>query len=286
MRVRLTCIADTHAGSTVGLAPPGPIPHPEGLEISPTPASRWLWSIYQRHLEQEAEAAKDHDVRALVFVGDLMDGLMHHGQVQLYHPEPSVERWITQRVAEAAVEVIDPTHIFVILGTPSHVGQMGASEERIGSWLVDRYGDKLQRPDEHRYGWGRLRAEFGGVRFDVTHHGKMGRLPHTRESYHKRYAFDVWSSHAMYRGVDWVPDVAIRGHLHKYADSGPVAPHRRGTRAFALPCYQMGTDWVRRMAVEEAADIGMLGLTATGGRLADVHPQVVYPKVEEPVWTV
>lgn len=281
---RLSFVGDTHTGSTVGLAPRNGVPHPEGITIPATPTSRWLWDHYDRMLEAEAEEVKDEspDRHALIFTGDIMDGGMHHGQRQLYHPDASVEKWISERVVETAVDALMPDYIFVILGTPSHVGKGGAAEESVGKALAGKYGEKLMRPSEYRYGWPMLRLNCGTEAepywVDIRHHGKMGQLPHTRESYHKRYAFDIWSSQAMYK--EGVPaQLAIRAHRHKYSDTGPVPPHKRTTRAIALPCFQLSTEWAMQMAFEEFPDIGMVGATIRKGR-EYIFPQVVYPKME------
>ena len=283
MRWRLTCISDTHAGSLVGLAPRGGIPHPDGVTISTSPTSEWLWTHYEAMLEREAAEAESADRHALVFVGDIMDGLMHHGNVELYHPDASVERWISEQVVKTAVDALAPTDLFVILGTPSHVGKNASSEEGVGKMLAAVYPGIFRRPNEHRYGWGVLRMELNGLLVDIRHHGKLGQLPHTRESYQKRYAFDVWSSQAMYQ--DGVPaQLAIRAHRHKFADSGPVPPHKTLTRLISLPCWQLSTEWARSMAFEEAPDIGMVGLEVRDGRIADVLPQIVYPTLEAQTW--
>lgn len=288
MRWRLSLISDTHAGSLVGLAPRQGIPHPDGLTISSSPTSSWLWRVFENHLDREAGEveAGNFDRHALIFVGDIMDGGMHHGTTQLYHPDPAVESWIAQQIVERAVEVLRPDHIFVVLGTPAHVGKNGSREESVGKALAARYGDKLARPNDTRYGWHILRMDLDGTLVDIRHHGKLGQLPHTRESYQKRYAFDVWSSQAMYTAG--VPaQLAIRAHRHKYVDSGPVPPHKRTTRLISMPCYQLGTEWVQRMAIEEPADIGMVGISVRDGRVSDVFPQVVFPKLQMEVatWT-
>lgn len=284
MRTRLTVISDTHTGSTVGLAPPEPIPHPEGFTISASRSSQWLWGHYTRHLIEESFEAVNHEKHILIFNGDIMDGGMHHGQIQLYHPEGEVEAWLAFRAVQEAVDVLDPDHIVIVLGTPSHVGQMGKLEETVGKKIEAEYPGKLVRP-EHRYGWHIFRMEASGVLVDVRHHGRMGRLPHTRESYQKRYAFDVWSSQAMYG--DRVPaQLALRAHNHKWADSGPVPPHRNGTRVLSGPCYQMSTEWAVKMAFEDPPDIGMYGVTLEEGRVKDVFPQIVVPQINEGVvWT-
>lgn len=284
-KYRLHFIADTHAGSTVGPAPET-IPHPEGASISCTPTSRWIREHYVNHLDREAEETKEQapDETILIFNGDIMDGLMHHNQVQLYHPEPQVEKWLSEWVVEQAIAALEPDYIFIVLGTPSHVGRMGSSEESVGKALAAQYGDRIQRPDEYRYGWPMLRLHLDGHVTDIRHHGKLGQLPHTRESYQKRYAFDVWSSQAMYK--DGQPaNLAVRAHRHKYADSGPVPPHKQTTRLISLPCYQMSNDWAMSRAFEEWPDIGMCGVTLKDGQVRDVFPQVVYPTMEDRTWS-
>jgi len=284
MRARLSVISDTHTGSTVGLAPSS-IPHPEGFSIEASPTSRWLWGLYQQHLEEEAFAAADHDIHILLFQGDICDGGMHHGQVQLYHPEKAVERWISEAVVEEAVRWLEPDHIVIVLGTPSHVGKMGSSEESIGKSLDAQYPGKLVRPDEYRYGWHIWRADIDGCLIDARHHGKMGQLPHTRDSYQKRYAIDIFHASAHYQGHR-PPDLALRAHRHKYADSGPVPPHKNGTRLISGPCYQLGTEYIHKVAIEDPPDIGMYGITLTDGRVSDVYPQIVAPQPHQgAVWT-
>lgn len=282
MRWRLTCISDTHAGSLVGLAPVGGIPHPDGPTISTSPTSEWLWGHFLEMLDLERRAAEPAERHALLFVGDLMDGLMHHGNVELYHPDPSVERWIARRIVTEAIETLQPSDIFFISGTPSHVGKNASSEESLAAGIAAEY-DEVRLASETRHTWGVLRMELEGTLVDVRHHGKLGQLPHTRESYQKRYAFDVWSSQAMYK-VGEPADLAIRAHRHKYADSGPVPPHRNATRLISLPCWQLSTEWARSMAFEESPDIGMVGIDVIDGRVADVFPQIVYPTLEAAAW--
>ena len=80
-------------------------------------------------------------------------------------------------------------------------------------------------------------------------------------------------------------DLAVRAHRHKYADSGPVPPHRNATRLISLPCWQLSTEWARSMAFEESPDVGLVGVTLKDGRVADVYPQIVYPTLEAETWT-
>ena len=287
MKARIHALGDTHCGSTVGLAPDEPIPHPEGMTMEPTPASRWLWGHFRRQLELErADAVEDGcESSILLLMGDLADGLMHHGNIQLYHPEKAVEKWIARRVIQEAIEILDPDAIALVLGTPSHTGKMGGREEDIGAFIDSEWPGRLVRPDDRRYGWHKFRFAVDGLLVDARHHGKLGLLPHTRESYQRRYAFDVWSSQAMYR--DGVPaDIAFRAHKHKYVDSGVVPSHKKMTRLISMPCYQLGTEWVAKMAIEDPPDIGCVGLTIKDGRDGAVYENIVNPKLpdQEEAW--
>lgn len=286
MTWHICATGDWHCGSIFGLVTPDTITLPNGGTIAPSASGLWLHEAFTRHLGACAEHAATHnaDRRVMLLNGDLVDGGMHHGTVELYHPDDAVEKDIAHRVIAHAFDVYKPTEVFLISGTPSHVGRSAGREESLASFIASEWPGLLQVPPSGlRKTWGVLRLLLGGVLFDVRHHGKLGRLPHTRESYHKRAAFDMWSSQAMYKNAD-AADVAIRSHLHKYSDSGPVAPHKNGTRAFALPCYQLGGEFIRKLGLEEMADIGMLGLVAKGGRLRDPLPLIDYPSLPEDTW--
>lgn len=287
VKARIHAFGDTHCGSTVGLAPNQPIPHPEGATIEPTPASRWLHDQFIRQIEAEKKdtEAQGCDRSILLLMGDLVDGLMHHGQIQLYHPEGAVEKWIAREIVREAMEILDPDHVGLVLGTPSHVGKMGGKEEDIGAFLDAHWPGRVVRPNDRRYGHHVFRFVSDGCLVDARHHGKMGRLPHTRDSYQKRYAFDVWSSQAMY--IEGKPaTLAFRAHRHQYADSGPVPSFRHGTRLISLPCYQLGTEWVTKMALEDPAHIGMVGVTIDDGRPRDPYETIVIPTLpgEDQAW--
>lgn len=282
-RWRVSVFGDTHAGSDAGLMVSDKVKSTNGAEHGISPASKWLREFFLRHLEREAEAAKDHDMKVVVIMGDVCDGGFHHKNLNHYSLDPTVERQIALDIVETAVEALEPDLIFSLLGSGSHVGNAGEREEAVGSWLAGRYGDRFQRPNDYRYGWGRVKAEWGGVRFDCKHEGRMGRLENTRESYFVRAMEEVYQSYVKYKDVDWVPDVALRAHNHKFVQTPDVAPHKRGLLGFGLPCYQLDTYWANQK-FETRPDIGMLGLTCQDGMVRDRFPQVEHPIHREPVW--
>ena len=87
--------------------------------------------------------------------------------------------------------------------------------------------------------------------------------------------------------VNRVPaNLALRAHNHKWADSGPVPPHKKATRLISGPCYQFPTEWIHRVAIEEPPDVGMYGVVMQEGRVKEVFPQIVTPEINGGfVWT-
>lgn len=113
------------------------------------------------------------------------------------------------------------------------------------------------------------------------HHGRMGQRAHTRSSYVRLYAFDVWAERAM-RG-ERPPDLAVRSHHHTYEDSGPTHPTRGVTRVVQMPAFQLATAFVRRIAAESLADIGLVAIVIRPNGELEVHPHITYPS-RGPAW--
>ena len=91
--------------------------------------------------------------------------------------------------------------------------------------------------------WWQLRAEFGGVRFDVAHHppGGGGRMPWTRGNFANRLAAQTFYEYSE-RG-EKPPHLLVRGHVHRPGDSYDAAP----IRALILPSWQLSTAYGYRI---------------------------------------
>jgi len=164
------------------------------------------------------------------------------------------------------------------------VGRSGETEEGIARVLNKQGVPIIRDPDTRNLSSYKRRIDIEGVRLDIAHHGRMGQRAHTRGSYSRLYAFDVWAEQAldMYKEMRQSPesleeifnrkrpaDVAIRSHNHKYQDSGD--DHRGITRIVSLPAFQLATEYVHRIAVESLADIGIVLLIIKKGEI-EVRP--------------
>jgi hypothetical protein len=95
------------------------------------------------------------------------------------------------------------------------------------------------------------RGMFNNVKFDFSHHGKMGGMRNTRKAYAVRLAQDVMDKYKD-KG-ETPPDVVVRSHNHTRADSG----HNWPTFAMFTPAWQMHTEFAYRIGAEnDPSDIG------------------------------
>ena len=283
-RVIAIC-GDTHCGSTVGLCPPEGMELDDGGLYETSEAQHWLWAQWVDGWKQAKRIIRKSPFE-LVLNGDLIDG-DHHRTSQI----ASVLTGIHLRCAVDSLReplALKPSAVHVMRGTPSHVGRSAEVEEGIARVLRAEGWPVKMDPNTGKASSYRRRLDVDGVRLDIAHHGRMGQRAHTKGSYSKLYAFDVFAEQmlemytAMKAEPDSIadvfhsmrpPDIAIRSHNHKFMDSGP--DHRGVTRLISMPAFQFATEFVYRIAAESLADIGIVVIVIEDGRY-EVHP-ILFP---------
>lgn len=284
----LAAFSDTHCGSTVGLIHPDGLHLDDGGSYTPSRAQKWLWGCWENGwrgvesvMEREAKLGNGTPWLGMISNGDATDG-DHHRTPQIF---TNLEGYHIKAATEAmrVPLKLKPEKLWVINGTEAHVGRSGGLEEGFAVAL-DREGAPVVRFEdgEHkRWSHRELRAEFNGKFFDFRHHGRMGQRAHTRGSYARLYAHDIWAEYEM-RG-DRAPDVAVRSHNHTFEDSGPAHPTRPTTRVVSLPCFQLATSYIYRIAAEGLCDVGLCVFVVRPDGETLVHPFVTAPE-RGPIW--
>jgi hypothetical protein len=238
---------DQHVGSTLGLCPDEGVRLDEGGRYLPNKAQLWLWDKWVTYWDRVAETVRLHNALLYcLFNGDARDtvGPGHHGNVQLISANQEVQEYVTHRVF-GVPRALKPARNYVMRGTEVHVGPSGSSEESLARWL----GAMRDPETESWSSWYRRISIYGRV-IDATHHTTMGNTPWTEQNAANSLAAKVAMEYTKRRETP--PDLVIRSHVHRTADSHDALP----TRAIILPCWQLSTSYGYRVNANRLPDVG------------------------------
>jgi hypothetical protein len=233
-------VSDTHCGGSTALSPPT-FETDEGQVIGATKAQGWLWECWGEYWSYVYGLTKRNKARLIVIhVGDVIDG-DHHATVQAL---PNV---VDQE--DMAYELLEPPanradRMFVLRGTEAHAGEAAGNEVRIAA----RLGAEVL--------WEGM-LDIDGTLIDVAHHGRAGKRPWTSGAAGMATEAQIT---ALRMGQP-MPRYVLRGHNHIIDDSGEKV---YGTRAIALPSWQLRTAYGYRVASGTLSDIGALIILPDG----------------------
>ncbi|MEE8391872.1 MAG: hypothetical protein V3S14_13895 [Anaerolineae bacterium] len=268
-------MSDIHAGSNVGMLHGDGVQTDEQVWIKPSPVQEWL-------NEKHAEMVSDVDrliegyPRHLFLNGDLTEGV-HHKSVQAISQDKGVHIQAAADVLRKGILTLGFESIHAIRGTESHVDPNSGLEKSVMAKIRRDGYPVVKDPSTNSLVWPYVYAEFNDILIDVRHHGRAGQREHTRKAYSALFAQDIWQSHVA--DGRRPPTIAVRAHLHRYIDSGP--DHRGITRAIQMPCWQMRTAFIHRIAAQTLPDIGTVVILIDGDRV-HIEPLIYKPDPDKP----
>ena len=242
-KIAVVVVSDLHINSTTALCKPI-FNLDDGGTYHASPNQKELWKFWLKFIS-DVERLTEGFKRLIVLNGDIGELDSKKRTNQLISRNKS-------EILKNVVDTIDPlvsisdAGIIVVRGTPAHSGKSSWLEEEVAKDLdgVIKYSDKI-------YSHYHFKKSISGVKFDISHHGKMGGVRHTQKTYGIRLAQDVLDK---YRDRDETPpDVIIRSHQHRRADSG------QNWKSFAIftPCWQLPNEYIHRIGGEnDFPDIG------------------------------
>ena len=267
MTTILAVVGDTHINSSVGLCVPS-TNLDDGGTYRASKGQRWLWYNWLDYWECVAKLVTQHDAKLwTVFNGDPVEGDGKNRTHQLITQNDTTVMNMTLDAIQPALEASD--RLFVVRGTAAHVGLSANLEEKIA---IDIEAVKCKETDT--YSWWKLLLECDGVLFDITHHGKVGRLPWTKSNPLNVTATRLIMHYAGYK----LPKVAIRSHNHIYVDTFNNYP----IRVIANPAWQLKTEYSHRLDIIEEADIGGSIFICDGGNLYEPIIKQYKPERQRP----
>lgn len=207
-RALVVVTGDWHVNDTVGLCPPV-FKREKESNHRPGRAVRALWRAWIEFWE--IIAAKKEATGATVYAvanGDLGD-INKHDKTQLISGSEMEILDAMIDVAQPMTQVAD--HVFIVRGTAAHSGGCGKLEELLARDTLNA----VKCEDEKTASWWVLRAMFGGVRFDVTHHSPTAsRRPWTRNAAAGRVGAIVAGRYVRNGLAREIPRFAVYSHVH------------------------------------------------------------------------
>ena len=206
----------------------------------------------------------------ILFMADSVDG-DHHGTSQLITKNIYTQTQIIANLLEEPAK--RATGMIFLRGTPAHVGGVAEADEQ----LAANFDNTI--PDEHSYSWWHFIGEFNGVKFDAAHTTNSGgKIERNRYAAALRLAYDTAAQHIK-RG-ERPPDYVVRGHIHRFMDSG----RNYDTRAVTCPCFQYSTAYGRIRYVGNEVDIGGLVFQISADGQDHGFQEFIYKPKRKQVW--
>jgi hypothetical protein len=276
----LSVTGDHHCGGTTALCPPR-VTLDDGAEYVASEIQRWLyehcWKDYWRQVGLVVDAEKKHATvkHYEVFLGDLTEG-NHHGTTQILSGNSAAQAQVVNAIMRVPL-ALNPDGLIGIRGTEAHVGKSAEGEEKIWDGLARDKRPVVRDLNTGTASWWHFYGYFGRHLVDITHHGRTGLREHTRGGAAVLYAHDILLSYVK-RG-EIPPDLALRGHYHRFNDSYDACP----TRFVQSGAWQLATSHVHKVAPDSLADIGGLICILREEGPPEVR-KISYPPARGKIW--
>ena len=228
----LVHISDLHINSTVALCTPT-YHKDDGGTGRYSAAQRWIWHNWLDFLDK-VEEAKKHDKVILVINGEVVDGDKKNRSNQICCRNEADYKQLAAEVLDPLVKMVDL--VYVTRGTEAHTGKSAYLDEEMAKDF-----EAERDPATGNYSWWTLPLKVDGVTFDISHHVSMGQLPWTEKNAAMKLAV-VTMMRYMEHG-DKPPDLALRGHVHRWSDSYDAFP----TRGIIGPAWTLKNSYIYRL---------------------------------------
>jgi len=256
---------DQHANSKMGLCPRS-VGLDNGGTYKPSPSQKAILKAWSRYWEIVYRQVDEHKAKlVVVFTGDAGDKNKHDGLDPICRNDANILSLMTELYEPIARRADE---LYIVKGTEAHTGAHAELEDKLADDL-----DAVPDDWEGTPAWWWLPLEVEGVRFDIAHHpSTSGRKEWTKGAAPSRMSAEL-SLQYLERG-EKVPDVAIRGHIHYYADSGTA----RKPRVFYLDGWKVTDAFGHRLGTGGMSrEIGGMWFFCKDGKYED-HRESWQPK--------
>jgi len=262
MKVKnIVVISDTHCGCQLGLCPPHRIHLDGGGFYEPSPMQKKMWAYWEDFWNNWVPDETEGEPFAVVFNGDLIDGVHHRTTTQISH-NLSIQKNIALEIMQPIVKRCAGKKgvgklFYLVRGTEAHVGQSAETEEMIAEELgaiPDAFGN---------YSRFELLIEFGDALIHFLHHiGTTTSSAYEGTALSKEY---VESCAAC--AIDNVrpPNILVRSHRHRSFGIDKTRGNLKN-EVIITPGWQLKTPYTFRKAGARVSQPEMGGYLIRQGK--------------------
>lgn len=265
--VQIGCL---HCGSTVSLCSPS-ITLPDAGTYRASKAQLEIWRVWSNlwAIVKELRGKRNKKKLIIIINGEIIDNY-HHETPQLISPLQTSQLKIAYKVFEP-IFALKPDAIYVIRGTEAHSGKDGQWDEAFARDI-----EAVQDETNEMFSWWWLPLMVEDVLFDIAHHGKSGYREHTGPNALNAIATETMIEYT--RTGDRIPDLVLRGHVHRWYDSGKNYP----VRVLLNPSWQLQTAHGARIGAGKILPIGG-NIIIVDGSEYEVRQELYWPRRRKPV---
>ena len=258
-RAILVCISDIHVGSKLGLCPPEATIDLGG-GYTPNPWQKWSWEVWNKAWDwvdeyiATAEKESKNIYKHFALVGDAVDIDIHGRSGQIWARSQYIVKNCTCEILEPIAKKFDTVQF--IKGTEAHNGLNNDTEDMI----AEDFDNNIPDPETGEPAWWSSDIELGGVKFNLSHHGRMGQKPWTKKNPIESLRGEI----IMHRfgAYEDFPDVVVRGHFHQFQHTDP----KQRLCVVQLPGWQLKTAFVNRVdPADTRSQVGLVLFDCQGG---------------------
>jgi hypothetical protein len=247
---------DLHINSTVALCCPE-YEKDDGNFHTNSKLQNALWDEWCRSWKYIKQKAKGREIVTIIG-GEIADEMIKHPSFQYITHNTDDIRQMAQETLEPMLNVTDS--LIVLRGTEAHSGINANLDEGIAREIGSNFSRVSIVKDGKKFSHWYLKIYIGGRLFDLAHHVTMGNARRTERNAANQLSADLqmdyvrkWADNRQDRFE--LPDYALRGHVHRYADSGENWP----IHSIICPAWQMMTSYTHRISASaQKPDIGLV----------------------------
>lgn len=229
-------ISDLHINSKMALRYPEMVMDDGDTSIA-SPRQMALWEAWLNCWETVKKRAKGRPV-VVIFGGEIADKDAKNRSYQYITKNGADILKLAFLTIQPALEV--GIKFIVLRGTEAHTGKSSNLDEIIATEMSAKH-DVVRNVQTGTFSWYYFKGVIGGRIFDLAHHVNMGGLPWTERNAANALSARLTMTYA--EAGEKLPDFAMRGHVHRVADSS-INYH---IRSLIAPAWSLDTSFLHRI---------------------------------------